>query len=85
MTQRSLQDALEALRAEVRRMAVSHPEEKERLEALLADLEGAPARGASDPGVLSRARDAVAHFEAKHPTVTAILNDVLVSMGNVGM
>ena len=85
MNQRQLQDALDKLRAEVRRIAVSHPEEKERLEQLLADLERAPSPGAGDPSLVSKAREAVAHFEAEHPTVTAILNDVLVSMGNVGM
>jgi hypothetical protein len=85
MGQPKLNESVEALRAEIRRLEVSHPEDKERLAALVAELDQA-ARESSARGTLAgKVREAVLHFEVEHPKVTAILNDVLVSLGNVGI
>jgi hypothetical protein len=83
---RPLQESLDALRAEVQRVAASHPEDKERLERLFADLERASrASGGGPSSVTLRVREAVLHLEVLHPRLTAIVNDVLDSLGNVGM
>jgi len=80
-----LKTSVEALRAEVRRIEASHPETRARLDALVADLENAAKSEGGNASLVSRVREAVLHFEVDHPRVTAILNDLLVSLSNVGM
>jgi len=80
-----LHPSIDALRAEIRRIEATHPEDKERLARLVAELEHASKEGASPAGLTGKVREAVLHFEVEHPRVTAILNDVLVALGNVGI
>jgi len=77
--------SIESLRAEVRRIEASHPADKARLERLVAELERASHPETNREGLTSQVREAVVHFEAEHPQVTAILNRVLGSLDSVGI
>jgi hypothetical protein len=87
VTERPLRESLDALRKEIERIEVSHPQDRERLRALFADLEhastGSAASGA--PSLRGRVREAILHVEVSHPKLTAVLNELLESLGNVGM
>lgn len=85
MGQPKLNESLEALRAEIRRLEASHPQDKERLARLVAELDQASKESSAPTNLVGKVREAVLHFEVEHPRVTAILNDVLVSLGNVGI
>jgi hypothetical protein len=81
----NLKESIEPLRAEMRRIETSHPEDRERLARLVVDLERASHTENDHAGLTSQVREAVTHFEAEHPEVTAILSRVLSSLGSVGM
>ena len=36
-------------------------------------------------GLMQNLRDAVSHFETEHPRATAILNDIMVTLSNMGI
>jgi phytoene dehydrogenase-like protein len=78
-----LKQHIASLRAEIQRIAATHPEDKDRLAKLVADLERAA--HADRATLTSQVREAVRHFEAEHPTVTSTLNRVLASLDGVGI
>ncbi len=81
----NLHESIESLRAEIRRIEKTHPEDKERLGHLVAELERASHPDTNREGLTAKVREAVRHFEAEHPKVTTILNGVLESLSNVGV
>ncbi len=80
-----LTESIESLRAEIRRIETTHPEDKERLAVLVAALERASHPDTDHETLAAHVRDAVRHFEERHPKVTTILSGVLNSLGGVGI
>ena len=79
---------LRALRAELDRSVAHNSPARPRIEQILRDLEsqldesGGVVRRQNLVGGL---RAAVQHFEAEHPRATAILNDIMVVLSNMGI
>ena len=83
-----LREDLNRLKVELDRLPAADAVLRERLAAVVADLEAqigehAPAERSADPrpGI----RDAVTQFEASHPRATGILNDIRIALGNMGI
>ncbi len=84
----TLRQELDTLRAELERSVAHDSPARPRIEAVLRDLENHLAESApenSRADVLSGLRGAVRHFEAEHPRATAILNDIMVVLSNMGI
>ncbi|MBI2992807.1 MAG: DUF4404 family protein [Gammaproteobacteria bacterium] len=88
MSDRKLQADLERLRAELNRVAKNDAETRGKLNGIINDLE----RRLKHPGdeslhrnLLSDIRDTISQFEAEHPRATAILNDIMVTLSNLGI
>jgi len=87
MNNESLKNDLERLRAEVNQVAKSDPGTRQRFNSLINDLEkrmDAPT-GEEDHGLIEKIREEIAHFETGHPRATAILNDIMVTLSNMGI
>lgn len=87
MSEKEVSEALFNLRQEVERLSPSLPEDKERLEALLDDLEDR-LEASEDPNQLHLVEDVKAlieRFEADHPHITGILNQLMVALGSMGI
>ena len=88
MSKADLRKDLETLRGEVNQLAGSNPEAQRRLDRLITDLEN---RVAEDPSreehenLIESLREEIAHFETEHPRATAILNDIMVTLSNMGI
>jgi len=87
MSEQQLRESLESLRAEIERIADNRVEAKDRLNGLINDIEASlDTEEDSDEHTLTQnLRDAVAHFETEHPRATAILNDIMVTLSNMGI
>ncbi len=87
MAEKEINEALFALRQEVERLEQSHPAVKERLEALLIKLETRLEAAEDDTHVhlLEDVKQALTQFEVEHPRVTGILNDLMVTLSNLGI
>ena len=87
MSKENLVTDLERLRKEIQQVAASNPETYQKLNGLIADLERqiTDDSGKDHASLLDRVKDEITHFETAHPRATAILNDILVTLSNIGI
>ncbi len=87
MTEQQLRKNIESLRAEIAQISDNKAEAKNRLNTLINDIEtslNTKEEGKEDT-LIPYLRDAVSHFETEHPRTTAILNDIMVTLSNMGI
>ena len=88
MTNTRLKDELEKLRSEVKDLAAENIEATEKLEALISDLEKKleqPADRDHDATLVENLKESISQFETEHPRATAILNEIMVTLSNMGI
>jgi len=86
MSEQQLREQLEHLRALVNEIGAQRPDALERLNRLVSDIEDRLAdRGAARPDATDAVREAIRHFEVEHPRATAVLNDIMVTLSNMGI
>ena len=84
---RKLLGELERLRNELSIAIRENTEARAKLDRLIEAVEeagGQPERGLNRD-LLDEIRAAVQNFEVEHPRATAILNDIMVSLSNMGI
>ena len=84
MSREQLRDLLSRLRAELATLDAGDDGAQMRLRKLLDDIEGQLADN-DDNGLTSELKRRIETFEVEHPRVTAILNDVMVTLSNLGI
>jgi hypothetical protein len=88
MSNSDLRAAVERLRQEIDAMDDLDPASRQRLQAVL-DAMGAGDEGSAEAAAPDRhvdtVREAIEEFEVSHPRTTAILNDILVTLSNMGI
>jgi hypothetical protein len=83
-----LRESFLKLRAELDKLGPLDEAVRARLTGLLADLErrlADPAAGEDDDGLIANVRESVEQFEVEHPRTTAILNDIMLALSNMGI
>jgi Domain of unknown function (DUF4404) len=87
MSEQQLREQLEHLRALVNEIGAERPDSLERLNRLVSDIEDRliADRGAAGSDATDAVREAIRHFEVEHPRATAVLNDIMVTLSNMGI
>jgi hypothetical protein len=86
MRETDLKQLVTQLREELQRARAGEPQALSHMTPLLEDLDAALASPDAPSASLSERVDAhIREFEVEHPRLTAILNDVMVSLGNLGI
>lgn len=86
MSEQQLREQLEHLRALVNEIGAERPDSLERLNRLVSDIEDRlEDRDATRPDATDAVREAIRHFEVEHPRATAVLNDIMVTLSNMGI
>ena len=87
MAEKEVSEALFNLRSEIERMEEGNPELKAKLEGLLDDLEDnlEATEDVNHLHLVEDMKEAVSQFEMQHPTLTGILNELMVALGNMGI
>ena len=88
MSETRLREHLESLREQVNDLGAGKPESIERLNRLITDIESQlENRGdqAQREDLIANVQGAIRHFEVEHPRATAILNDIMVALSNIGI
>lgn len=86
MQETELKHLVGQLREELQRARDGAPDALSHLAPLLADLDQALASPESSSASLRERLDGhIREFEVEHSRLTAILNDVMVSLGNLGI
>ena len=87
MPEQQLRKNIENLRAEIAQIANDKAEAKARLNTLINDIEASmDTVDEAEVNTLTQSlKDAVSHFETEYPRATAILNDIMVTLSNMGI
>ena len=88
MSQADLEQSLAALRAELEAIDATQSDVRVRLEPLIGELEhavGTLNEPAADSSLSERLGAHIESFEVEHPRVTNILNDIMVTLSNLGI
>ncbi len=88
MSRAQLEQSLESLRRELDRIDPADADIRARLAALVDDIEARLETLEEDDehdSLLERVRHQVEAFEVEHPRVTNILNDIMVTLSNLGI
>lgn len=87
MSEDKLRQELERLKAEADNLPSEDTAGRERLQKVIDKLESRLAEDEDndDEGLFDQLQDSVSHFEAEHPRATAILNDIMVTLSNMGI
>lgn len=87
MSQQKLQKELEQLRAEIEKVDTADAQTKAKLEQLVRDIECELEKPEEEVqrGLMDDLRESINRFEAEHPRTTAILNDIMVTLSNMGI
>lgn len=83
-----LHDDLEKLRGELENLAGDDNAARERISELLNEVEKGLDESSDteiDDNMLEGIREAITQFETEHPRTTAILNDIMVTLSNMGI
>ncbi len=86
MKNKKLHDDLERLRNEISHVAKDDIETRKKLNQIISDLETKLEKpDDNDDGLVKDIKEAIQHFETEHPRATAILNDIMVTLSNMGI
>ncbi len=85
MSDERIRQSIEALRAEIDRLGVGDEDARERLDALIADLERQLGQSASTPDLDRSVQEMIEQFEVEHPRITGVLNDLMVTLSGMGI
>lgn len=87
MSEQDLRQLIERLRHEAAALPASDADARARLESVIDDLE---ARMADDelsdsPGLRATIQDNIHQLEARHPDATTVLNNIMMTLANMGI
>lgn len=88
MPENKLRDDIEKLRNEIDNLSADEDISKEKLEMLLLDIEAGletEEQNKNQSELLAGLKESVEHFETEHPRATAIINDIMVTLSNMGI
>ena len=88
MSDSELHQLIGQLKSEIARLGPEDDEARARLRALVAEVEQRidPAEADdADEDLMERLRETVERFEVEHPRATGILNNIMVTLGSMGI
>lgn len=88
MSDEELRQSLEELRSELDRLEAEEAEVRERLNTLISGIEtrlDEPGDTTHHTSLIQDLRQSISQFEVSHPRATAILNQIMVTLGNMGI
>jgi hypothetical protein len=83
-----LEASLRTLRAEIATLEIGDDDARRRLASLIGELESAvadPARSGERKTLGEQLRSSILRVEAAHPRLAGVLNEVVESLGNMGI
>ena len=88
MDAKHLDELLQTLRSEIRALDTGDEDARRRLEALVLDIESRSASTsgtAADATLAGQLQASILKFEASHPRLAAVMNDVLEKLSAMGI
>ncbi len=87
MSEQDLRELIERLRHEAAALPGQDVDARKRLEAVIDDLESRLASDelSSSPSLRGSIQDSIHQLEARHPDATTVLNNIMMTLANMGI
>jgi len=88
MTEENINDALQQLRNEIDKLHLDDRDVKDRLNQLVESIEGSLVGGEPlepDHDLVEELKDVISQFEVEHPRITGIVNELMMTLSNMGI
>lgn len=87
MSDEKLRQELERLRSEAANLDSQDEAGRERLNGVIEQLEKRLSEDEEndDESLFEQVQESIAHFETQHPRATTILNEIMVTLSNMGI
>lgn len=87
MSDQDLKALIEKLRSEVETLPRDDVDARQRLEAIISDLDRKLAEPGTEDhhGLVSNLQDSIKELEARHPDTTTLLNNIMMTLANMGI
>lgn len=80
-----LHEKINSLKNEVEQLSVDNDNTKEHINKLINEIENLNDVAEEKEDVIGKIKSSIDNFEAEHPRATAILNDIMVTLSNMGI
>ncbi len=81
-----LQDKIAELRKEIQHIHFDEQGDKQHIDQLINEIENAENHTSEEKeSLLNNIKSSVERFETEHPRATAIMNDIMVTLSNIGI
>ncbi len=80
-----LHEKITSLKKEVEQLPVDNGSTKKHINELIKDIENLNGTTEENEDVLDKIKSSIDRFETEHPRATAILNDIMVTLSNMGI
>ena len=84
MNEQQLREQLQQLTEALEALPVAG-EQRDSLQRLIADIESQLGELEDDDSLVEQVETAVSAFEVEHPRIAAILNNIITTLGNIGV
>ena len=84
--QHSINDKISELKKELEQISIDDIAAKEHIDTLIQDIENASDTSSEEKNfIIDKIKTSIDRFETEHPRATAILNDIMVTLSNIGI
>ncbi len=84
MSEQHLREQLQRLSAELQALPLD-AERRDSIDVLIADIESQLDDGEADDSLVEQVETVMSNFEVEYPRVAAILNNIITTLGNIGI
>ena len=82
----NINEKITALKKELEQISIENNATKDHINALIQEIEDLNESSTdSNNLVIGKIKTAIENFETEHPRATAILNDIMVTLSNIGI
>tara|TARA_R110000782_G_scaffold124850_3_gene216337 strand:+ start:874 stop:1131 length:258 start_codon:yes stop_codon:yes gene_type:complete len=84
--QDNLNEKIISLKKELDQISIENSSAKEHINTLIEEIQDLNEQSSEDTDfVINKLKQSIAHFETEHPRATAILNDIMMTLSNIGI
>ncbi len=80
-----LHEKINSLKNEVEKLSVDNDATKDHINELISEIEKLNEKTEDNGDVIDKIKSSIDQFETEHPRATAILNDIMVTLSNMGI
>lgn len=84
MNEQQLREQLQQLAQALETLPADN-DQRAQVQALIADIESQLGTLDADDSLVEQVESAVSSFEVEHPRIAAILNNIITTLGNIGV